>query len=299
MTQITAYHYDAFSAIPYKGNPAAVVLAAAGLSPSLMQRVAERIGFNETAFVLPSERADLRLRYFTPGHEMDLCGHATIASIFALVENGWLPHDHLPMQIETNAAILPIRMERSPEGPMVVYMRQIPAQFIPFEGDVALLTDALGISPDDLLPDLPVVYGSTGIWTLIVPVKGLDVMRRMRAFPGEFPGVMAQIPRASIHPICLETTDPGATLHGRHFSSPYSGTVEDPVTGTASGVAGAYFAHYVKQDRQADYDLIVEQGHEMDRDGRVLVHVRHRADEYQVEIAGTAVYVKRIELEIT
>ena len=53
-----------------------------------------------------------------------------------------------------------------------------------------------------------------------------------------FPSVLKEIPNASIHPICLETYDELAQMHGRHFSSAYAGTIEDPVTGTASGVMG-------------------------------------------------------------
>ena len=84
-------HFDAFAPRPGMGNPAGVVLDAAGLSDATMQAIARAVGFNETAFVLPSTRADLRLRYFTPGHEVDLCGHATVGSFVALHQHGRLP----------------------------------------------------------------------------------------------------------------------------------------------------------------------------------------------------------------
>ena len=56
-----------------------------------------------------------------------------------------------------------------------------------------------------------------------------------------------------------------------YFSSPYSGTVEDPVTGTASGVMGAYYAEFVDHEPQDTYRFVVEQGQEIERDGRVIV----------------------------
>jgi PhzF family phenazine biosynthesis protein len=77
-------HLDAFSSTPGKGNPAGIVIAADDLGEAAMQAVARAVGFNETGFVLRSARADLRLRYFTPGHEVDLCGHATLAALVAL-----------------------------------------------------------------------------------------------------------------------------------------------------------------------------------------------------------------------
>ena len=72
MTTVRVLHVDAFSARPGMGNPAGVLLDADGLGEATMQAIAHAVGFNETAFVLPSTRANLRLRYFTPGHEVDL-----------------------------------------------------------------------------------------------------------------------------------------------------------------------------------------------------------------------------------
>ena len=90
MKSVCVYHYDAFSLEANKGNPAAVVLDSEGLTDEDMQEVAKQIGFNETAFPLKSSRADFRIRYFTPGHEMDLCGHATIGTIAAMKQHGLL-----------------------------------------------------------------------------------------------------------------------------------------------------------------------------------------------------------------
>ncbi|GIM47307.1 hypothetical protein DNHGIG_28560 [Collibacillus ludicampi] len=64
----TVYHYDAFSSIPNMGNPAEVVLDGADLTEKQMQEVAEKVGFNETAFVLKSENADLRIRFGCRNH---------------------------------------------------------------------------------------------------------------------------------------------------------------------------------------------------------------------------------------
>ncbi len=111
-------------------------------------------------------------------------------------------------------------------------MTQAPSQFIPFAGDRAAIAQAIGLDVSDLDTSLPIVYGSTGIWTLILPVRGLDAMRRMQPQNALFPALLTEQPRASIHPICFETVDPTANMHARHFSSPYAGTVEDPVTGT-------------------------------------------------------------------
>lgn len=84
MKKTSVLHYDAFTDQPNKGNPAGIVLAGEIYTEIEMQKIAKEVGFNETAFVLASECADLKIRYFTPGHEVNLCGHATIATVFAL-----------------------------------------------------------------------------------------------------------------------------------------------------------------------------------------------------------------------
>ena len=109
-----------------------------------------------------------------------------------------------------------------------------------------------------------------------------------------FPDVVTQFPRASIHPFCLEVVNPIAQMHGRHFSSPFSGTIEDPVTGTASGVMGAYYLNFINRLRSAS--IIVEQGQEMGRNGFVRVNVAQSDGQIDVAIEGTGVFVKEIVL---
>ena len=87
MSQIEFFHYEAFTDTPGMGNPAGIVFDPEGmLAEEEMQRIAAAVGFNETAFVLPSgrEECSLRLRFFAPGSEMPLCGHGTVAAVSAL-----------------------------------------------------------------------------------------------------------------------------------------------------------------------------------------------------------------------
>ncbi len=76
----TAYHVNAFTADSRAGNPAGVVLDADRLSEPEMLAIAKQVGFSETASISESEVATKKLRFFTPTEEVDLCGHATIAS---------------------------------------------------------------------------------------------------------------------------------------------------------------------------------------------------------------------------
>ncbi|WP_410985902.1 PhzF family phenazine biosynthesis protein [Bacillus paranthracis] len=299
MKTINVFHYDAFTNKSNMGNPAGIVLDADGLTEEEMQRIAEKVGFNETTFVLSSEVGDIRMRYFTPGFEMDLCGHGTVGTIFALRERGLL-EEKASLTIETKAGILPIQIGVNENGETFIKMRQAAPQLKEFTGSKEELAHSIGLEVNDLDVSLPIVYGSTGNWTVIVPVKNLDVCERMKPNNEVFPSVLKEIPNASIHPICLETYDEKVHMHGRHFSSAYAGTIEDPVTGTASGVMGAYYATYVKKDFDHEMELIVEQGQEIHKDGRVTVYITKdvESEKLQIDIAGTAVYVKEFEVLI-
>ena len=295
MKSIQVLHIDAFTTIPNKGNPAGVVIDAAHLSEQDMQEIAYQVGFNETSFVWPSDKADLRIRYFTPGHEMDLCGHATIATLYALKEEGFL-RGRDQITVETNVGVLPMTFAHTEEGRVTIKMNQAEPEFIPFNGDVERLAASIGLCTEDIDSRWPIVYGSTGIWTVIIPVKKLERFADMIPHNEQFPDILQEMPRASLHPFCLETVDPQAFMHARHYSSVYSGTVEDPATGTASGVLGAYYLTYIQPER-TEADFLIEQGLEIGRDGRIRVSAVREPDHIQVSISGTAVRVKEMQIE--
>ncbi|MEK5055455.1 isomerase [Niallia circulans] len=296
MKKISVLHYDAFTNKPDKGNPAGIVLEGEKYTEIEMQKIAKEVGFNETAFVSPSECADLKIRYFTPGHEVNLCGHATIATVFALKTMGLLSEKEV-YSIETKAGVLPIKIDYRDQSSPAITMKQVTPQFKQFKGSRLALAEAIGLKESDLDTNIPILYGNTGLWTLLVPIKELRVFSKMAVKNDLFPAILAEIPHASIHPFCLETYDVNAIMHGRHFSSPYSGTSEDPVTGTASGVMGAYYITYVDEEWK-NKTIVIEQGQEIGRDGRVSVIVSERNGQLDVEISGTAVFVKELKITI-
>ena len=86
MASFPFFRVDAFASEPLHGNPCAVVLDADGLTSDQMQAIAREQNLSETAFILHSDKADVRARYFTPAEEIPLAGHPTIASIHTLIE---------------------------------------------------------------------------------------------------------------------------------------------------------------------------------------------------------------------
>ena len=168
MRTVKVYHYDAFTKTAGKGNPAGVIFDASDLSTEQMQDIAFQIGFSECAFILGSDCADLQLRYFTPGAEVNLCGHATIASIYALFGDTDPEEPPFIKKVETKSGIIDVGYDpRTKE----VSMTQSPAEFEPFAGDKAALMATIGLGIEDLDERYPIVYGCTGLWTVILPVK--------------------------------------------------------------------------------------------------------------------------------
>ena len=282
---------DAFTREPGKGNPAGVVLNGDDFTDVQMQAIAKKVGFNECVFVCHSEKADIRLRYFTPGHETPLCGHATVGAIFLLsyqkeADQQWL--------VETEAGILTVSYRSAGQQ---ITMQQSDARLLPFTGSREQLCRVIGIQTDDLYEGMPIQYGNTGSWTLIVPVKSEAVLDRMMPETQEFPEALPDRPSSSIHPFAFLNASKDVYT-ARHFSSPYSGTVEDSVTGTASGVMGAYLmTHYYLEERSKE--ITVLQGKHVGREGLLTVKTLRAADgHHHVTITGSASLNKSLSIEI-
>lgn len=289
---INILHYDVFTETPGTGNPAGVVLHADRLSEHEMQRIARTSGFTETTFVLSSEQAEYHMRYFAPEREMALCGHGTIAALTALNETGDLPEG---ISIETASGVL--RASRQAHG--LFRLQQGRPCLHQYDGDIEEVLGLIGLRMQHLDQRYPVVYGSTGNWTLILPIRHLDDFQRMVPDNQRFATVLTDFPQASIHPICLETYDAQAILHGRHFSATGAGSIEDPVTGTASGVMGVYYRKFI-QPLETETAIIVEQGHEIGRPGQVGICITGQGREpenWKVEMDGRAVFIGMKKME--
>ena len=287
MRECRVLHIDGFTQVPGQGNPAGVVLNGDDFTEVEMQQLAKKIGFNETVFICSSKGADHRLRYFTPGYETPLCGHATMGAIFALYRD----REDCELTIETGAGILPISYRAENQE---IEMRQARPQFIEFQGNPTSLCASLGIEVADLHPTWPIQYGNTGSWTLLVPLREAGILDKMSVNAAVFPQLLEAQPRASVHPFAPLSISEG-TYYGRHFSSPYAETAEDSVTGTASGVMGAYLLTHVYEE--LDKELRVYQGKHVNREGLVQVKVTRQKD-FQVSSVGTACFNRVIEIKL-
>jgi len=257
---ITIDQIDAFTTRPFHGNPAAVCLLDSPAHATWMQSVAEEMRLSETAFVV-SEGDRWGLRWFTPTCEVDLCGHATLASSHCLWERG-LARPDAPIRFRT---------ERSGE---LVCMRHgerivmdLPAAAARPVDPPATLLEALGCEA---------VQVCDGPWDYLVEVASEEVVRALD------PDFRALAPLKERGVIVTARGDGRPYDIVSRFFAPAAGVVEDPVTGSAHCMLATHW-----QARIGDRDLHAYQASA--RGGEL--HVRLRGD--RVSLAGHAVTVTR------
>jgi PhzF family phenazine biosynthesis protein len=253
---------DAFTDRPYAGNPAAVCIMAGAAEEGWMRNVAAEMNLSETTFLHP--HADgWSLRWFTPEVEVDLCGHATLASAHVLWQDGHLPED-AEARFHTRSGVLtcrrrdgwivmdfPAKPERAAEAP---------------EG----LERALGVSP---------TYVGRSHFDLLVEV---DSEAAVRALKPDL-GLLATVDVRGV--IVTARAADGRFDFVSRFFAPRVGVNEDPVTGSAHCVLAPFWAA-----RLGRAELV---GFQASRRGGV-VRVRVAGD--RVELAGQAVAILRGEL---
>lgn len=271
-----AFLVDAFTDEPTDGNPAGVLPDGDSLDADQMGAIANELGASETAFVRESEVADRQLRYFTPETEVDLCGHATIASHALLYARGVINDGK--HTVETEAGVLDISIGE--DG--LVWMTQNDPTVTELDVDVERVADALGVGAESISAvGLPIARTSTGLPFLAVPVEYFSDLSGMEPDMQAIGLLSEEYDATGIYAFTFDTLEGESTLHGRMFA-PGAGVEEDPVTGTASGAIGAYLDRLGALDETAA--MTFEQGHFLGRPGTVSVSIG--AD---VKVGGRAV----------
>jgi len=203
---LTMYQIDAFTERVFSGNPAAVCPLSAWLPDHLLQAIAEENNLSETAFFVP-EGDGFRLRWFTPKTEVDLCGHATLASAFVLFEH--LGYALTEIRFHTRSGMLVV--SRSGDGLSMVF----PAVLAKPCGAPAALVDGLGRTPSAVLG-------------AINYIAVYETEEEIRAIKPDF----VQLSALDLHAVIA--TAPGHSVDFvSRFFAPKFGIPEDPVTGSS------------------------------------------------------------------
>lgn len=284
---------DAFTDRPLGGNPCAILFETDQLDAETMLAIAREMNLSETAFVRQSDQADFGVRYFTPAEEIPLAGHPTIATAFALVDSGRLPlvDGSITITLELQVGPIPVEIITSRGKVEQVVMSQKKPEYLSTYTPAEVLP-IFGLSVDDALPDAPIQTISTGTPQLMIPVRDLDVLRRIELDIPAFIKFRAASDFFSAQLFCLQGITAAGDTFARHFVTPPD-LIEDPFTGSATGGMGAHLWHHglIEQPR-----FIAEQGHWMERPGQATVEAVGPRDDIQtVKVGGGAATVVRGE----
>ncbi len=282
---IKIFQIDAFTDKPFGGNPAGVTFGDY-LTKNEMQSIAREMNLAETAFLSKSDKADYNLRWFTPIMEVDLCGHATIASLHFLNEHSLLKNNSI-IKFETLSGILKCRTENGK------YFMQVPVyKAKEHDEQKKEILESLSLNENVVDKYIPFIMLENGY--LYIYVKKLSTLKEMKPNYKELLRLQKGLNFGGAVVFTLETYDRESFAHLRFFA-PYFGIDEDPVTGSANGplITVLNRLGFIKLGSE-EINLIFEQGDIINRRGRVGVKYIPSANE--LYISGNAVTVLKSEL---
>jgi PhzF family phenazine biosynthesis protein len=259
---IPMFHVDAFTDRPFAGNPAAVCVLPSERDASWMQAVAADMNLSETAFLLRAG-AEFRLRWFTPKVEVDLCGHATLASAHVLWREIGLPAEEPLTFVTRSGHLTAVRRETLIE---LNFPLEAPAPTVPPPG----LLEALGVSP---------TYVGRNRFDYLIEVVSEEAVRSLEP---DFTTLGKMDIRGVI--VTSRASAPDVDFVSRFFA-PGAGINEDPVTGSAHCCLGPYWQQRLSKDTFVARQVSARGG---------IVHVRVAPP--RVILGGHAVTILRGEL---
>jgi trans-2,3-dihydro-3-hydroxyanthranilate isomerase len=288
------YHLiDVFTDRAFGGNPLAVFAEGAGIPDALMQSIAKELNLSETTFVLAPADAkhDCRVRIFTPGSELPMAGHPTVGTAFVLAREGILKKPNAIF--EEGVGPVPVSIELKDGAPGFIEMRQPLPTFGPRFENIDAIAEMLSLEPRAIRDTkLPVEIVSCGVPYLLVPLDGLESIRRIRFRTYVWERVVReQAPAPDVFVFTTAAEFPGSDIHSRMFA-PAHGIAEDPATGSAQGPLGCYLVRHGVLPSDDELRFVSEQGVEMGRPSFLRIRIAHdRGEISAVRVGGTCHYM--------
>ena len=282
-----AYVMDAFSAVVFGGNQAGVVLPDRQLSDEMMQKIAAEFKHSETAFVRVEDDGSVTLRYFTPAGEVDLCGHATIAS-FALLRRTDRIGDGV-YTAHTRAAELQIRVNGE-----TVWMDMAPPVLLRTleEGEWVELYESYGLSVDDRPDGFVPKIVSTGLADIMMPVRDHETLMRAVQDERKVTELSKRYDVTGVHMFCVGDS---CTAYCSNYAPLYD-IPEECATGTSNGALTYYL--WLQGLVKEDAENVFVQGEHMNRPSEIRSRLVLTDGKPSVLIGGRAVMSMSCDLKI-
>lgn len=233
--KIPLFQVDAFSSKPFGGNPAAICILESWLENDVLQKIAAENNLSETAFLVPISPGNYDLKWFTPTVEVDLCGHATLASAFIIFE--YFDQDKTSLTFQTASGELSVG--KSGDLLSMNFPARPPIETTP----PGILNEALGVEASYVLEsrDLLAVFEEESIIQNMKP--DFDKIKQIK----------------SHFAIIVSAPGESSDFVSRFFA-PNAGVNEDPVTGSAHCTLIPYWAKRLKKNKLHAYQLSKRKG---------------------------------------
>ena len=292
---MTFFIIDAFTKELFGGNPAGVVIIPPGgdfPAEETMRLTAAELRYSETAFVKQLADHEFQTRYFTPEAEVDLCGHATIATFYALHQAGLIASSGHYLN-RTLAGDLTVELT---EGEVYMQMGSPRALGLIDQPDkLDRLYRVMGMSSEDsaLRPGWYPEIITTGLPDIILPLSDRDALAALQPDMAALSALSADYSVVGIHAFTIDQANGG--IHCRNFA-PLYGIPEEAATGTANGALTYYL--YRHGWLKAGNETVFIQGEAMKRPSQVKSRIYRQDDNVEIFIGGQAVSLARGEINL-
>lgn len=272
---------DVFAEAKYEGNELAVLIPDREVSDAEMQQIAREINFSETTFILSGKQPDggYPVRIFTPVTEVPFAGHPTLGTahiIRSVFKNG----ESNEILLNMKAGQIPVREEN---GILTMTQNQ------PVFGDVmdgAEVAECFFLDPGDIREDFPVQWVSTGLESVIIPLKRLSTLTGLKV---DHPRFQKYIERKNACNHLFFVDMGNGILRARNIMEE-PGFGEDPATGSANGnLAGYMLKHDYFKSAAVKYTVL--QGVEMGRPSVLYINASLSNGKYNIRVGGRCVTV--------
>jgi len=299
---VRVFQVDAFTSRRFSGNPAGVVLDADALSSDDMQALARELNNGDTAFLLrpDADDHDLRLRFFTPHREAAFVGHATLAAHAVLAGLKLEPR----RRQKQSSGIVEVDSISGAWPPRIVIHLPPPKLLRGLgERELSAVLEALTLTRADLDARCPPMLAGDTSTRLLLGIERGTTLGRLRPDLARLTVLSEQIGAPGYFLFSRQPSLADVSTEARMFC-PALGIPEDPVSGNAHALLGAYLLHHRLIGRAAStppgstIEFTGAQGHHMARPGRVTVALNLQRDVLEsVSIVGEAVVVFDTTLE--
>lgn len=283
------YIADAFTENLFGGNPAGVVILGDGEdfpSDEIMVKTAAELRYSETAFIRQLSDKEFNIRYFTPAAEVDLCGHATIASFFCLLDAGLVKNGE-EYTNKTKAGDLKIQIANN----FIMMEMASPELIATIDSADALdeLYEIMGISYEPVTAEngvllLPKLV-STGLPDIMMPVSSRKQLAELMPDMAKLAKLSEKYGVTGVHAFTLESSDSDVTANCRNFAPLYD-IDEEAATGTSNGALTYYlFDHGLIGN---DSRSIFVQGEAMNRPSKILSKLHDSNGKVEIQVGGNA-----------